>query len=353
MRIRTFLAKDMKEALAAMRAELGDEAIIIARETMKDGSVLLRAGVEAQLAPELEAAEDCEPGPAATVETASFESLYRGSLVARLRNEAANTARAMRPLSREALLAALHTHRTPDGLAQSVTDAAEASGLADLMLALAAGLDTFMRSGRADSSPSHALLLIGPPGAGKTAVAAKLAAQQMLAGCAVRLAACDLESAGQAARLESFAASLDLPFVAAPTADRLSQAIAEAEAEGALLIADSAGFDARGELPCDLLPLLSLGRLEIAGVVSAAYDAEEAGEIAGALEKLGATKLIATGLDLTRRKGALLTLACSGLGLAQVTASPYLAAGLQRLTPIALARAILADGNTGEIQNAA
>ena len=46
MQLRTFLAKDMKEALSAMRAELGEEAIIVASEKMKDGTMLLRAGIE-------------------------------------------------------------------------------------------------------------------------------------------------------------------------------------------------------------------------------------------------------------------------------------------------------------------
>jgi flagellar biosynthesis protein FlhF len=352
MRIRTFLAKDMKEALAAMRAELGDEAIIIAREKLKDGSVLLRAGVEAQEPPAPLGFEDRDSDSAATAEIASFESRYRDTLMTRLRSDAANRACPMRPFSREGLLAALRAQRTPEGLAQKLAEAAEATGLADLMLALAGALDTFTH-GRGDVSPSRATLLIGPPGAGKTAVAAKLAAQQMLAGGAVRLAATDLESAGQVARLESFASALDVPFITAPTPARLSEAISNAEASGALLIADSAGFDPRGQLPSEILTFLSLGRVELTGVVSAAYDAEEASEIADALLRLGAVKLIATGLDLTRRKGALVTLACSGLELAQVTASPYLAGGLQRLTPIALARAILADADTGEIQTAA
>ena len=46
MQLRTFLAKDMKEALCAMRAALGEEAIIVASEKMKDGTTLLRAGIE-------------------------------------------------------------------------------------------------------------------------------------------------------------------------------------------------------------------------------------------------------------------------------------------------------------------
>jgi flagellar biosynthesis protein FlhF len=60
--------------------------------------------------------------------------------------------------------------------------------------------------------------------------------------------------------------------------------------------------------------------------------------------------LIVTGLDLARRKGALVALACSGLGLEQVTASPYLADGFETLTPLALSRALLEDATFGVAQ---
>ena len=92
---------------------------------------------------------------------------------------------------------------------------------------------------------------------------------------------------------------------------------------------------------------------ESVSVVSAACDAEEAGEIAAALAKLGATNLIVTGLDLARRKGALVALACSGLKLSQVTASPYLAEGLETLTPLSLSRALLADEASRVVQKVA
>ena len=51
--MRTFLAKDMKEALATMRAELGEDAIMVSSERLKDGSLCLRAGVEQAQRPEV------------------------------------------------------------------------------------------------------------------------------------------------------------------------------------------------------------------------------------------------------------------------------------------------------------
>jgi flagellar biosynthesis protein FlhF len=180
------------------------------------------------------------------------------------------------------------------------------------------------------------------PGAGKTSVAARLAAQHCLAGNSVLLAATDLETAGQAARLESFAACLNVTLLRIASPGMLTDAIQQAQESHALVIADTAACDPRESLPRELVSFLSAGNMDLIGIMSATGDAEEAGEIAAALVKLGATRLIVTGLDLAKRKGALVAIALSGVGIAHVTSSPYLADGLESLTPMALARLLAA-----------
>jgi flagellar biosynthesis protein FlhF len=81
--------------------------------------------------------------------------------------------------------------------------------------------------------------------------------------------------------------------------------------------------------------------VEALGVVSASGDAEETSEIVSALNLLGAQRLVITGLDLPRRFGALAAAACGGLGLAHITRSPFVAGGLETLTPLALARMLI------------
>jgi flagellar biosynthesis protein FlhF len=346
MQLRTFLGKDMKEAISAMRVELGEEAIIVASEKMKDGTTLLRAGIEgtqkAAATSEEESRRTSTDAALAVGTLGSFDARYREALVIRLRVPRTDEPSHSRPFDRDQLDSVLRTHRTPDALCEVLVDAAEESGIPDLTLALAAALDRFMQSSPPTANDPIGTILVGSPGAGKTAVAAKLAAQHRFAGMPVVLAATDTQTAGQMARLENFAACLDVPLVIASTPEILSEEAHEASYAGAFLIADCAGCDPRGPLSPDLVRFLAVGRLQIVGVVSAACDAEEAGDIADALAKLGATKLIVTGLDLARRKGALVALACSGIGLAQVTASPYLADGLETLTPLALSRALLA-----------
>jgi flagellar biosynthesis protein FlhF len=322
---------------------------------LKDGSVLLRAGLEGA-PPRIHEADHAPLDPESADGGANlsglspFDARYREGLVARLRGGDPVRGDEARPFDRAALLAILRAHRTPELMAQSLAEQAEKSGLADMTLALASALDKYLQADPIHATQRDPILLIGPPGAGKTAVAARLAAQSCLTGFPVRLAATDLESAGQAARLEGFAACLNVPMVQAPRPEVLAGAIDEARAAGALLIADSGGCDPRAALPRELLAFLSMGRLEIVGVVSAANDAEEAADIAVTLTKLGARRLIVTGLDLVQRKGALVALALSGAGIAQTTASPYLADGFDTLTPLSLARALLADSHAGQRQ---
>lgn len=345
MQIKTFLARDMKEALTAMRADMGEDAIIVASETLKDGTVLLRAGIEEAQALARAAEEALKRD--STLETSSvisrfsaFEARYRENLLSRLRGTRPSVTTRSAVFDRQMLTEILIAHRTPETIARTLVEDADRSGLADMTLSLASALDKAMRVDPFDVGKRGALFLIGPPGGGKTAVAAKLAAQNSLAGCPVVLAQTDVDTAGHWARLESFAGVIKTRVVRAAAPNVLADAIQQASASNSLLIADTVGWDPREPLPRELLPFLSLGTMEPVGVISAAMDAEEAAEIAGALVKLGVGRLIVTGLDLARRKGGLLAIALSGGTIAQVTGSPYLADGLETLTPMTLARMV-------------
>jgi flagellar biosynthesis protein FlhF len=70
-------------------------------------------------------------------------------------------------------------------------------------------------------------------------------------------------------------------------------------------------------------------------------DAEESCEIARALLTLGATGMIVTCLDLVRRAGTVLSAVVQGAPLVHVCRSPFVAAGLETLTPLSLARLLI------------
>lgn len=338
MKLRTFLARDMREALASVRAEMGPEAVIVASERAKGGGIVVRAALDEC---PTEAANDfAAEAPAAP---ASFEEQYREGLIKRLRiGTPPSAGRTSRNFDRAELLAILRAHRAPDLLAHELAETAEKSQLGDMTLALASALDKRMRSSPLDLAKSSALLLCGPPGVGKTATAAKIAAHGKLCGRNVRLVASDSAGAGAVARLETFAAHIGVTAVTADNAAAIEKFVADAAADGALAIVDTAGFDPRrAKSRTAFSALARMNGVETIAVLSAAADAEETVELAGALATLGASRLIVTCVDLIRRCGALAAAASQNIAFAHASRSPFVAAGLETLSPLSLARLLI------------
>jgi flagellar biosynthesis protein FlhF len=350
MRLKTFSAKNMNEALASVRAEMGPEAIIISSHRGKNGGLFVRAAVEDSAA---EAKAESAAAALREAETQSeavpaqsFEQNFQDGLVRRIRGEAPPPKPKALNFNRAELLQILHTHRTPEGLAHVLAENAEKSRLADMTLALASALDLRMPTSPLFAAAQNTLMLGGPNGAGKTAVAAKIAAHARLAGREVTLIAGDTEGAGAVARLETFANHLNAKIVIAESADVLMKAIAAERAAKNTTIIDTAGFDPRdGKARTAFSALTKIEGVETIAVVSATSDAEEISETVSALKTAGAQRLIVTSADVARRLGALLSAATRGLPLAHVTRSPFVAGGLETLTPLSLARLLLQSNN--------
>ncbi len=336
MQLRTFLAKDMREALAHVRADMGPDAVIIASEKAKSGGVIVRAALDGP-----DAADDiAEPAPE-TTPVADFETHYRDGLLRRLRHAGGETAKRI-GFDRTELLAALNRQRLPDGLAHALAESAAKAQLTDMTLALASALDKRLKTAPIDMETVAALLLVGPNGAGKTAVAAKIAAHARLANRLTTLVASDSAGAGAVARLETFAKHLDCAVTSTASAAELSVLVGECVAKKTFVIVDTAGFDPRdARARTAFAALARIAKLETVGVVSALNDAEEISEIVEALSALGAGRLVVTGLDLARRAGALTAAATQVVPLAHVTRSPFIAGGLDTPSSLSLARLLL------------
>jgi flagellar biosynthesis protein FlhF len=340
MKLRTFLARDMREALASVRAEMGPEAVIVASERAKGGGIVVRAALDEADIVQPEPAND---GPSNDApEPAGFDAGYRKNLIRRLRAPSDRLDHPSRNFNRAELLSILRGHRTPDILAHELAEAAEKSSLSDMTLALASALDKRVHAKPIDVAECSALLLCGPPGAGKTATAAKIAAHSGLIGRPVRLIAADAAGAGAVARLETFANHVGAELIIAESAAQLEKHVSDANAQDALAVIDTAGFDPRhAKSRTAFSALAHIEGLQTVAILSATMDAEECSEIARALLTLGATRLIVTCLDLVRRAGAVLTAAVQGAPLAHVSRSPFVAGGLETLTPLSLARLLI------------
>ena len=190
---------------------------------------------------------------------------------------------------------------------------------------------------------AHPLLLAGPPGAGKTLSCAKLAARMVLAGCAPLVISCDDQRAGATEQLAAFTRVLGLNLLLAPGAGTLAKALARRE-QGQPALIDTAGCDPLArDHAAGLRSLVAAAQADVVLVLPAGLDVAEAADCAGGFAELGARSLLPTRLDIARRLGGVLAAAdTAGLALTEGGVGPDVGAGLQPLTPAWIAARLFA-----------
>ena len=106
---------------------------------------------------------------------------------------------------------------------------------------------------------------------------------------------------------------------------------------------DSPGLNPFSHHDMDYLKgLVNAADVEPILVLAAGGDASEAADIGEAFGAAGATRLLATRLDMTRRLGAILAAADGGqLMFSEVSLNPHVATGLCAINPVSMARLIL------------
>jgi flagellar biosynthesis protein FlhF len=297
MRLKLFRAPRMAEAMARVRAELGEDALILSSRQVGDG-----VEVTAALEPEDEA-----PPLALTP--------------------------GLKPAVDAPLRAALKYHGVPSALHGTL-------GRGDLATALDA-VCAFVPLPLAAGDPP--LLLVGPPGAGKTLTTAKLATRLVMSGVMPSVITADGCRAGATEQLGAFTRLLKLDLVVADHPVSLARALSRLPRTAPVLI-DAPGLD-----PFDPVQATELRTFAaVAGatsvlVLQAGLDPAEAADLARAYAELGATLMIATKLDLARRLGSVLSAATAGrLALTEAGVGPGVADGLIRLTQDELATRLLA-----------
>ena len=181
------------------------------------------------------------------------------------------------------------------------------------------------------------LLLTGPPGAGKTLTAARLATRLTLAGTPPLVITADGCRAGAAEQLAAFTRVLGLPLLVADEPVALARALARREG-GAPVLIDSPGLDPFDTAERDdLAGLAAASGAVLVLVLPAGLDCAECADLAAAFAAAGADLLVPTRLDLTRRLGGVLAAAAAGPMLTEAGVGPGAADGLRPLTPAFLA----------------
>ncbi len=299
MRLKLYRAATVPEAIARIRAEMGAEALILGTRRVSDG-VELTAALEPKTHP---------PPPSPT--------------------EIGRTA-------------ALAFHAVPERLhaALSAGDLAQA-------------LEKTLAFGRLPLT-SRPLLLTGPPGAGKTLTAVRLATRLVLEGIAPMVITADGNKAGATEQLLAFTRLLDLPLTVAGDPVALARVLAPPRDPVPVLI-DAPGIDPfQADQAKMLRALIAASGACVALVLPAGLDPAEAADVGCAYAEAGAAFLVATRLDVSRRFGGILAAAdAARLALTDAGIGPGAADGLVELTPEFLAARLLQTRITRHDRDAA
>lgn len=284
MRLKVFQARTLAQAMMQIRGELGPDALLLATRR-------IAGGVEVTAALEPDMAGD---GPAPP----------RGDALA---------------LDYHAVPAALAARLAADG------------PLEDALVRLLRFEPLALLPARAP------VLLAGPPGAGKTLTAARLATRLVLAGRAPLVVTADAQRAGGAEQLAAFTRLLGVRLFVAEGGASLGAALAQRE-PGRAAIIDLPGSDPRhAQERAELAALAGVAAGELVTVLPAGLDPAEAAELAQGYREAGARRLVVTRLDVARRLGAVVAAAHAGLALSDAGIGPGAADGLVPLTPALLA----------------
>lgn len=312
MRLKSFTAPTMAEAMEMVRVELGDDAIIVSTQRA--------AGIKGVRV------------------TAALEQVDADMAVAGMLEEEVPSSAA------DVIRAALENHGVPVRLVERLTNAARTSEVDDPILACAAALEAgFVFAPLPEHSAPRPLMMVGGHGVGKSIAVAKLAARSVLKQRHVGVITCDNIRAGAVEQLSAFTHILEIDLVKARGPDSLRRAVEASAGMYDLVLIDSPGLNPFKLTDMEYLQeLIEAADVEPVLVMAAGCDASEAAEVADAFAAIGAARLYASRLDTTRRLGAILSAADSAqLALSDVSASPHVASGISPISPISLARLLI------------
>lgn len=312
MRLKSYSAVTMSEAMAMVRAELGDDAIIVSTQRASGGQgVRITAALEEHVSDQ-EIAEVLSGSPLSPVN--------------------------------ETIRDCLMYHGVPPRLCERMLAAARSIDTTDATMATAGAMDELFTFAPLPSRKSPTpVMLVGPPGSGKTITVAKLAARARLAGRTVTVITADSVRAGAMEQLSAFTSILGVELKKARGASSLEAMAAEAAQTSDLVYIDTPGLNPFSSEDIGYLNTLTHAvSVEAVLVLAAGGDPMEATEVAEIFAQAGATRLLATRLDMTRRLGAVLAAADAGQFMfSDVSINPHVANGLCSITPVTMARLLV------------
>lgn len=308
MRIMKFEGATMRDAVAKVKQELGDQAVIVATRQIRRGLI---GGTAYEISAAIE--DDAHVlGPTSGGPLSAYGSppplapFATAPAPAPTPRDDAELEKLMAPLRSElrslrALVRASGDSRSTTELRGELASLRKlVENLAPNVVATPAPAPTSRRAtpslALTQPSAARAILLVGPTGAGKTTTIAKLAARAaLIEGRTVHLVTLDDYRIGGVDQIRTFAELIGIPLHVAPTQDQLRELC---EDEGALTLIDTAGRSPRDTRAiAELAELVEGLPVETHLVVPAALSPVAIDDFARRYRALAPARLLFTKLD--------------------------------------------------------
>ena len=283
MQQKNFIAPSVTEALLQIKEELGEDAIIISTEKSGDGFLVVAAtDKKANLKPIINSISKVSPTKQVYDETRLKKALLRHGV---LDNE------------QERIL----------GIAKAIS---KEKSIFDDKLLLEKSFAKIFNFKNIFDTKNPFKMFMGIPGSGKSTAIAKVATKAKLKGIDSLIISTDSIRAGADSQLRAFADILDISFHSVKTGKELFEISHKLDTKNKLVLIDTPGINPFVDSEIDNLSVLCQSlKSELIMVMDSGRNTIEAVEIAQVFKTLGASTILPTSLDLTRRMGTVISAA--------------------------------------------
>ncbi len=310
MRIKTFSAADITDAMARIRADLGDNAIIVSSQKI-NGGIRVTAAIE--------------------------ETEFKNE------NENFN----FNPFDLNPIKEALAFHKIPDVLAQRIILIASEEIQKSPLKTLEYSLEkSFIFSSLPNNKLPKVFMIIGSFGSGKTMAVAKLAAKAKMEGFNPGIITTDFSKPGATDQLANIAKILGAIFKKAKDPLSLADKIDELKESCDFIYIDTQAVNPLNKDSLKLIsPLVALPETIKILTVPAGLDVNDATEMANAFATYApAEYILPTKVDVARRLGSILVAAdIANLKFFEISLSQSIVRSLGSLNALSLARLMLPE----------
>ena len=318
MRMKMFAAESFDAARALVFAEMGDDAVILSEREI-DGRVEVRAATEG-----MGRRGDDRPHFLRGLQS-DHDTQAESVLAQRLRD-------------------ALTWHGAPRRFAEKVAHAAD-QAQTEPVDALASGLENIVVCDPLPTRPDRNIVLVGPPGHGRTSAAAKLTRRAAMANTEILPVAADFDATAGGDQLSAYLERERAQVRIASDPDALFTLMDEIKRNDERCVIDLPSI-----MPFDREDLARLKDLVMAIdaepilVLSAEGHPEDQAEAARAYAAAGINRAILTKLDVARRRGGVVSaLSAARISLSHLAVTPFIGGGLVPAAPARLAALLMED----------